>query len=69
VRFWPDSDQGHNVLIPQLHEHDNLGEFMAISTMRIQVLTSLSMHADDKECKTESTFLSESCKGNMGARV
>jgi hypothetical protein len=27
------------------------------------------MHADDKECKTQSTLLSESWKGNMGAHA
>jgi hypothetical protein len=69
VRLWPDSYQLRNVLIPELHEHDNLGEFVAISTMRIQVPTCLSMHADDKECKRQSTLLSESWKGNMGACV
>jgi hypothetical protein len=69
VWLWPDSYQGHNVIIRQLHEHDNFGEFVAISTMRIQVPTWLSMHADDKECKTQNTVLSESWKGNMGARM
>jgi hypothetical protein len=33
---WPNSSQERNALIPHLHEHDNLGEFMAISTMRMR---------------------------------
>ena len=47
--MWPDQSQERNALIPHLHEHDNLGEFVAISTMRIQVPTCFNMHADDNE--------------------
>ena len=35
MQLWPDSYQERNALIPQLHEHDNIWELVAISTMRI----------------------------------
>jgi len=69
VQVWPDSYQERNTYLPHLHEHYNLGELVAISTVPIQVPTSLSIHADDKECKTQSMMLSESWKGNMGAHA
>jgi len=54
MRLWPDYGQECNALIPQLHEHDNLGEFVAISTKRIQVPTCLNIHADDKELRRKA---------------
>jgi hypothetical protein len=33
------------------------------------VPTCLSMHADDKECTTQSTLISESWKENIGAHA
>jgi hypothetical protein len=51
VRVWRDSYQKCNTLIPHWHEHDNLAEFVAISTMCIHL-----------ECKSQRMLLSNSWK-------
>jgi len=68
MRVWPDSYQERNALIPHLHEHVNLGDTWQSLPCTFG-MTCLSMHAYDNECKSQSTLLSESWNGNMGART
>ena len=55
MRLWPDSYQEWNASNPDLHEHDILWEFVAISVGRIH-----------SECKMQHMLLSKAYKVKMG---
>jgi hypothetical protein len=55
MRLLPDLYRERNALIPHLHEHDILWEFVAISVRRIHL-----------ECNMQQTLLSNALKVKMG---